>query len=200
MEPHADLAGDKRSMPRSAFPMNLYDALEVLPEGMTGEILGGQLYTQPKPAAGHVVAASRLGRLLGNVYDLGAGRPHSWWILDELELHLIRDREVLVPDLAGWRRERMPKLPEDQRFEVVPDWVCEILSPSTRSKDREIKMPLYARYGVSHAWLLDPKAVALEIYELKSGEWREVNRYGIKDTVSAAPFEGAVFRLAQLWE
>ena len=113
--------------------------------------------------------------------------------------HFIRDVEVAVPDLAGWRRERMPALPEDHRFEIVPDWVCEILSPSTARKDRALKLPLYARFGVAHAWLVDPAARTLEALELREGLWSLVGVFKDEDTVAAPPFAAVPFGLAVLW-
>src|SRR5690606_24821780 len=135
----------KRSAPSNTMqtaPQNtLYDTLVALPEGITGEILEGQLHTQPRPSGRHARAESALHSKLFRGYDEGDGGPGGWWILIEPELHFVRDREVAVPDIAGWRRARLPRLPDDQPFEVVPDWLCEILSPSTESKDRRIKMP-----------------------------------------------------------
>lgn len=93
----------------------------------------------------------------------------------------------------------MPELPSDQRFEIEPDWICEILSPSTRSKDREIKMPIYARHGVRHAWLIDPDAQTLEAYELHGAEWAELGVFGAETTPAATPFEAAAFCVADLW-
>jgi Uma2 family endonuclease len=186
-------------MARAARFTTLYEAIEALPEGITGEILHGQLHTQPRPAMRHAVAASNLGATLIGPYSRGRGGPGGWWIVDEPELHFVRDTEVLVPDLGGWRRERMPEIPSDQRCEVVPDWICEVLSPATRSKDREIKMPLYARYGVAHAWIIDPVRQTLEAYALRDAEWTQPVVYGPEDTVAAAPFEAAAFRVADLW-
>jgi Uma2 family endonuclease len=95
---------------------------------------------------------------IGSAYHRCRGGPGGWWIIDEPELHFVRDTEVLVPDIAGWRRERMSSLPEDHCFEVVPDWVCEILSPTTQKKDRATKTKAYPRYGVAFLWLVDPPA------------------------------------------
>jgi Uma2 family endonuclease len=195
---YVSAAGDRR-MAEAARNQTLYEALEALPEGLTGEILDGQLHTQPQPTARHQAAASKLGGKLIDPYSEGKGGPGGWWIIDEPEIHFVRDKVVVVPDLAAWRRERMPDLPVDQRFEVVPDWVCEILSPSTRSKDREIKMPLYARHGVGNAWLIDPDAETLEAYELRGAEWTQLGVYGVDDTPAAAPFEVAAFRVGDLW-
>ena len=182
-------------------PQNtLYDALVALPEGITGEILEGQLHTQPRPSGRHARAESALHSKLFRGYDEGDGGPGGWWILIEPELHFVRDREVAVPDIAGWRRARLPRLPDDQPFEVVPDWLCEILSPSTESKDRRIKMPLYARYGVPHIWLVDPVARTLEAYTLVEGAWKATAAYrGNEAAVRAEPFAEISIDLASLW-
>jgi len=186
-------------MLQPAIQPTLYESLEVLPEGVTGEILNGQLHTQPRPSGAHTKASSVLGIELGGPFHKGRGGPGGWWIYDEPEIHFERNLEVAVPDLAGWRRERMPYLPEDQRFEVVPDWICEILSPSTASKDRKVKMPLYARYGVRYAWLIDPAERTLEAYRLDAGAWVEAGRFADTDQVVAPPFEAVSIDLEGLW-
>jgi Uma2 family endonuclease len=177
----------------------LYEQLQALPEGLTGEILDGQLHTQPRPSGPHGRASSTLEDAIFGPYDRGRGGPGGWWIFIEPEIHFVRDLEVAVPDLAGWRRERMTGIPEDHRFEVVPDWVCEILSKSSASKDREIKMPIYAKYGVTYAWLVDPIARTLEAYALKAGAWREIGRCADDDQVTLAPFDAVTLPLADLW-
>jgi len=139
-----------------AYQFSLYEQLQALPGGLTGEILNGQLYTQPRPSGPHGRVSVGLDRRIGRSYDEGDGGPGGWWLLVGPEVHFARDQEVAVPDLAGWRSERMPRISEGHRFEVVRDWVCAILLPSTASKDRELKLPLYAHYGVAHAWLVDP--------------------------------------------
>ena len=121
----------------------------------------------------------------------------GFWL--EPEIHFIRDIEVVVPDLAGWRRERMPAIPRDHRFEVVPDWVCKILSPSTVQKDRTLKLPLYARYDVAHAWLIDPLARTLEAFELRDGRWLLLGAIREDDPVCFPPFVVVTFSLADLW-
>ncbi|WP_133511746.1 Uma2 family endonuclease [Candidatus Thiosymbion oneisti] len=177
----------------------LYESLEALPERVTGEILNGQLHTQPRPSGAQVGASSALGIELGGPFHRGRGGPGGWWIIDEPEIHFVRNIEVAVPDLAGWRRERMPYLPEDHRFEVVPDWICELLSPSTASKDREIKMPLYAHYEVQYAWLIDPAKRTLEAYRLDAGAWIEVGRFADADQVAVPPFEAVSLDLGAFW-
>lgn len=176
-----------------------YEQLTSLPEGLTGEILSGQLHTQPRPTGPHGRATVRLDRTIGRGYDDGDGGPGGWWILVEPEIHFIRDQEVAVPDLAGWRRERMPNIPRGHRFEVVPDWICEILSPSTASKDREIKLPIYAHYGVTHLWLVDPDPQTLEVYALKDGAWRLLLQASDQATVQAPPFTALTLELGSLW-
>lgn len=178
---------------------SLYDELVALPENLVGEVIAGELYTQPRPAGPHASATSVLGMDIGSAYHRGRGGPGGWWIIDEPEIHFVRDTEVLVPDIAGWRRERMPTIPQDQRFEVVPDWVCEVLSPSTQKKDRVIKMSVYAQYRVPHLWLVDPLARTLETYVLESGRWTVAGLYKDQDEVSAVPFDQITLALNDLW-
>ena len=182
-----------------AYQLSLYEQLQALPEGLTGEILNGQLYTQPRPSGPHGRVSVGLDRRIGRSYDEGDGGPGGWWILVEPEVHFIHDQEVAVPDLAGWRREHMPRIPDDHRFEVVPDWVCEILSPSTASKDREIKLPIYAHYGVAYAWLLDPKRRTLEAYALEQGAWGLRLEAADETVVRVPPFDALELTLAALW-
>ena len=176
----------------------LYAAVEALPEGVTGELVDGQLYAHPRPSARHGFAASSIGGDLFNPFSRGRGGSGGWWIIDEPEVHFVRDLEVCVPDLAGWRREHMTTLPDDQRFETVPDWVCEIASPSTASYDREKKLPLYARHGVHFAWLVDPAARRLEAFELDGGAWRAIGAFEGEVPIRVAPFAEIV--VAPPWE
>ena len=195
--PRPPVAGHS-PMPPAARPKTLYEKLEALPEGLTAEIIDGQLYTEPQPALDHVLAASNLGAELIGAYSRGRGGPGGWWILLEPEVHFAHKTEVIVPDVAGWRRERLPTLPESHTT-TVPDWICEILSPSTRSKDREIKMPLFARYGVPYVWLLDPKIYTLETYELRGAQLALTGTFGPDASPAAAPFDALRFRIADLW-
>ena len=170
-----------------------------LPDTLVGELIDGELHTQPRPSGAHGLAETALGALLHPPFHRGKGGPGGWWIIVEPEVHLKRDEEIVVPDLAGWRRERMPALPEDHRFEVVPDWVCEIISPTTAKKDRVVKLPLYGRYGVCHVWLVDPLARTLEVLELREGVWAVVGLFQEEDLVTAPPFAEAPFDLSELW-
>lgn len=174
-----------------------YEDLFDLPENLVGEIIGGRLITHPRPAPRHARAHSSLGVRLGGPFDLGDGGPGGWWILIEPELHIGGD--ILVPDLAGWRRERLPRLPETAWFETVPDWVCEVLSPSTRRDDRVEKMPLYARMGVAHAWLVDPDVRTLEAFENQRGRWLLLQTLADAARVAVPPFEAVEWALEVLW-
>ena len=184
---------------RAASKCRLYDQLLALPENQTGEILNGQLHTQPRPAGPHGRAESALESDLFQKFDRGHGGPGGWWILIEPEIHFIRDIEVTVPDIAGWQRKRMPEIPRDHRFEVIPDWICEIVSPSTESKDRQIKMPLYAHYGVNHLWLVDPIKKTLEGYQCNGGEWTIIGSYRGQEEARVAPFDAVSIELKDLW-
>jgi Uma2 family endonuclease len=182
-----------QSIPRVA----TYADIEALSENMVGEILFGALHAHPRPAPRHSRATSRLGAELDGPFDRGRGGPGGWVILDEPELHL--GEHVVVPDLAGWRRERMPKLPETAYFETPPDWVCEVLSPSTSRIDRTDKLAVYATFGVGHAWYVDPDARTLEVLVLTGGKWLIAATFKEADTVQAPPFEAHTFALDVLW-
>ncbi|MFM8331632.1 MAG: Uma2 family endonuclease, partial [Candidatus Methylumidiphilus sp.] len=127
------------------------------------------------------------------------GGPGGWWILDEPEVHFVRDVEVCVSDIAGWRKERLPKVPQGHRFEVAPDWVCEVLSPSTARTDRIEKMPVYARHGVAFLWLVDPIRRSLEAFALRDGLWTVIGLFKDGDIAEVAPFEAVALHLADLW-
>ncbi|MDN5849584.1 MAG: Uma2 family endonuclease [Nitrococcus sp.] len=174
-----------------------YEDLFSLPDNLVGEIIEGKLYTHPRPAPRHAVASSAIGIEIGSPFHRGRGGPGGWWILDEPELHLGED--ILVPDLAGWRREQMPKLPETAWFELAPDWVCEILSPATAKVDRMSKMPCYAVNGVAHCWLVDPDARTLEAFRLSDSQWLLLGSFVDEVDVAAEPFESVPFSLAALW-
>lgn len=174
-----------------------YQDLCDVPEHLVAEIINGNLYTQPRPAPRHARASSSLGGKLITPFDEGNNGPSGWWILDEPEIHLGFD--VVVPDIAGWRRERMPRLPDTAYFELSPDWVCEVLSPSTANKDRALKMPLYAQFGVKHIWLVDPIQRTLEAYENTQGKWLLLQVLENDNAVSLPPFDAISFNLASLW-
>ena len=175
-----------------------YEDLLAVPEPLVAEILDGALITHPRPGAPHARAASRLGMDLGGPFDRGRGGPGGWLILDEPELHLHPD--VVVPDLAGWRRERMPEMPDGAAFELAPDWACEVLSPSTASVDRTVKMSIYARERVGHVWLVHPLDRTLEAYRLETGRWVVVGTWKDDDRARIEPFEAIELELAAFWE
>ncbi|MEF8754950.1 MAG: Uma2 family endonuclease [Accumulibacter sp.] len=175
----------------------VFDDLFALPEHVVGEIINGRLLTHPRPAPRHTRAGSALGCELGAPFDLARNGPGGWWILDEPELHLAR--HVLVPDLAGWRRERLPRLPETAWFDLAPDWVCEILSPATARVDRAEKLPIYAAHGVKHAWLVDPDLRLLEVFENHDGQWLLLAVLEDDAAVAQPPFAAIRFALGGLW-
>lgn len=176
-----------------------YEDLCQVPDNLVAEIIDGELYTQPRPAPRHAHASSRLGAEVTYPFDLGRNGPGGWIILDEPELHLGPRPQIIVPDLAGWRRERMPELPETAWFELAPDWVCEVLSPTTALHDRIRKMPIYAEYQVQHLWLVDPLQKTLEAYRLQAGKWLLLGAWAEDDTARIEPFEAIELTLTVLW-
>lgn len=174
-----------------------YEDLLAVPEHLVAEILFGELVTHPRPAPPHASAASALGGVLTPPFQFGRGGSGGWVFLDEPELHL--GKHVAVPDIAGWRRERLPALPETAWIATAPDWVCEVLSPSTEAYDRGEKRLIYAEAGVAHVWHVDPVLKMLEVFELREGKWLLLDVYRDDAQVAAPPFAEATFPLNLLW-
>ena len=175
-----------------------YDERLNLPDDVVGEILDGTLHAQPRPAPRHASAASRLGATVSVEFDDAFDRRGGWRILDEPELHLGDD--VIVSDISGWRRPRLAELPDIAWIETVPDWACEVPSPSTAGRDRVVKQAIYAREGVSHLWFVDPNARTVEVFALGDDRhWSLVRAVEGDDAVALQPFDALEFPLARLW-
>lgn len=174
-------------------PADLLD----LPDHVVGELVNGEVHVSPRPASRHALAAASLGMDIGGPFQRGRGGPGGWWILTEPELHLGGD--VVVPDLAGWRRERMPQVPDVAAFTLAPDWVCEVLSKRTARFDRVEKMMVWAREGVGHVWLVDPVLRVLEVYRLSGPYFTLLGAWADQAIVSAPPFEVVPLELSALW-
>lgn len=179
-----------------------YNDLLALPEHVIGEIIDGELIVSPRPAPPHATASSAIcGDLFGPHHRKGNGsdKPGGWWILFEPELHL--GRQVLVPDLAGWRRERMPAMPQTAWFETPPDWVCEVVSPGSVRRDRIKKTRIYAEFGVQWYWLVDPLQQIVEVLHRKDGQWIMVDNWGGDDAeAKIPPFDAVAMDLARWWD
>ena len=183
-------------MKDSDTPATYQDVLDAPPH-MVAEIIDGTLYTHPRPTPPHALASSGLGGRINPPFHFGDGGPGGWWILDEPELHLGDD--IVVPDLAGWLRERLPEYPDVAYFTLAPDWVCEELSPATRKLDLGSKNAIYARAGVSRLWLVDPEARSLEAYALQDKQWVLIDTLFDDASVSLPPFDAISFDLGDLW-
>jgi Uma2 family endonuclease len=168
-----------------------------LPAHVVGQLVFGVLHTHPRPTPRHARASTRLASELDGPFDRGRGGPGGWILLAEPELHL--GPHVIVPDIAGWTRERLPRLPEAAFIELAPDWVCEVLSPSTQRIDRTDKLAVYAAFGVSHCWYVDPAARTLEVLSRQGDKWLIVATFKDTDAVAAPPFEVHTFDLGLLW-
>jgi Uma2 family endonuclease len=194
---HARSRYDRR-MTQPAVKPATYADLEALPAHKVGEIVFGTLYAHARPASGHARTSGRLTRRLFPSFDDDDGTPGGWFILNEPELHL--GLHVLVPDLAGWRRERMPTFPKHvPYFELGPDWVCEILSPSTSKLDRGDKLRIYALHEVTHVWLVDPIAETLEVLERDTRGYRIHAVHSADEVVRVPPFDAIELPLTPLW-
>ena len=176
-----------------------YDDVLAAPENMIAEVLNGELMLHPRPAVPHAAAASALSDELGPPFKRGRGGPGGWLILYEPELHLGPEPDILVPDLAGWVRERLPTAPRAAFIALAPDWVCEVLSPSTEDIDRADKLPIYGREKVRHVWLVDPGVRTLEVLRLDGASYRIVATWRKDAVVRAEPFDAIELHLSVLW-
>ena len=179
--------------PRRATYQDVIDA----PAHRVAEIVDGALYVSPRPGSLAALAKTHLNVVLGLAFDRGRDGPGGWWIFHEPELHFGED--VVVPDVVGWRRERMPELPTTDYVTLAPDWACEMLSAETRTLDLGAKRPVYAREGVGHLWLIDPRDRTLEAFELRDGEWALIACAKDDEPVSIRPFDAITFSLGDLW-
>lgn len=184
-------------MPRVVPHPATYEDLLKVPEHLVAEIVDGELYASPRPPSRHARAGGKLGSILDRFFDEGDGGPGGWWIVPEPELHLGHD--VLVPDIAGWRRERMPVFPDVVWFALPPDWICEVVSPGTSKLDRTLKLPRYARYEISYAWIIDPIAKTLEVYRREESVFALIDAYSDSALVRAEPFEACELNLGAPW-
>ena len=176
-----------------------YEDLLRVPDTKVAELVAGELHVSPRPATPHAFAASELTAVLHSSHHgveapLG---PGGWWILAEPELHF--DADVVVPDLAGWRHDRMPAVPNVAAITLAPDWLCEITSPSSARWDRIVKLRVYARVGVAWVWLVDPLARTLECFHLRDGAWTVHASHADDEVARVAPFAATELRLSRWW-
>ena len=175
----------------------VYADIDALPSNMVGEIIFGVLHSHPRPAPRHAVAANAVAYEITGPFGRGIGGPGGWIFMVEPELHL--GTHVIVPDLAGWKRERLTPFPETAYIETPPDWICEVLAPSTQAIDRTDKLTVYAEFGVKHCWYVDPIARTLEVMALAGDKWMIAATFKNDDAVAAVPFEVHTFGLDGLW-
>jgi Uma2 family endonuclease len=182
-------------------PRATYEDVLNAPEDMIAEVLDGELHLMPRPKRRHLRTASGLGAFLFAAYDAGVNGPGGWTIIYEPELHLGPEPDIVVPDIGGWRDGRLPDDGEtdDPFITVVPDWVCEILSPGTLRVDRMKKMPIYAREGVRHVWLVDPREKTVEVFRLDADKYLLLGTSGGDEPLAAEPFDEVPIPPAFLW-
>ncbi len=174
-------------------------AYRAAPEHLITEIVDGELFTMPRPSAPHASAAGDLLIELGPPFRRGRDGPGGWVFLPEPELHLGPKPDIVDPDLAGWRRERMPVVPDAAALTLAPDWICEVLSDRTEAHDRGRKMRVYRREGVTHYWLVDPRIRTLEVYHLEGARYALVDTWEGDVRVRAEPFDAIELDLSLLW-
>ncbi len=182
----------------TAAKLATYDDLLALPEEVRAEVLGGELVTQPSGLPEHGRLQAGLGRFLGGPFDFDDGGPGGWWIVAEIDVRF-GPHDITRPDVAGWRRERLASPWGKRPIDVVPDWICEILSPSSITRDRVYKQRLYARHGVPFYWLIDPAARTLEALALEGGRWVVVGAHDATAVVRVPPFDAVELPLGRLF-
>lgn len=171
--------------------------VHAVPAPLVGELVAGELYASPRPSPRHARVAGRVVQHLG-AFDREVDEPPGGWVLlPEPELHLGTD--VLVPDLAGWRRSRLSTLPDTAALELAPDWILEVLAPSTARLDRLTKMDAYRRHRVEWAWLADRSAQTVEAYTLSSGLWLQLGVWGGDELPHIPPFDAVPLDLTRWW-
>lgn len=175
-----------------------YEDVLASPRHMVAEVVFGVLHQSPRPAIPHSLAASAIGEELGPPFKRGRGGPGGWMLLFEPEVHM--GPHIVVPDLGGWRRERMPEAPLDAYISLSPDWVCEVLSPSTRALDRGDKLKVYAEYQVRHVWFVEPLEQLVEVLRLDGSTYRIVQTATGSDDVRLEPFDALPLPLSALWQ
>lgn len=174
-----------------------YADLEAVPPYLVAEIIDGQLRTRPRPSLRHGLTATSLSDELIAPFQKRRGGPGGWVFSIEPELHL--GEHVLVPDIAGWHRQRLLAVPETPFTDIAPDWVCEVLSGSTEGRDRTVKKRIYGEAGIPYLWLIDPRLQLLEVHMLRDGLWTDLGAWNSDDEVRAPPFDAISFSLADLW-
>lgn len=174
-----------------------YEDLHNIPENMIGEIINGELIVSPRPSPKHMYVTTILSGEIGPPYHRGRSGPGGWIFLAETEVRLGED--TVVPDLAGWKKERFPAKLEHNWIPVAPDWVCEVLSPGTLRNDKVRKMPIYAHHGVGHIWLIDPLAMTMDAFRLESGRWVLLASFSENDKVRVEPFQEIEIHLEDMW-
>jgi len=174
------------------------DLLEAPDDGRVYEVLRGSLEAQPRPRPVHALAQMRLAGDLEGPFDRGRGGPGGWWLLFEPEIEL-EPHEIVVPDLVGWRKERMPDLPTERPLRVRPDWTCEVVSPSNSWRDRGRKADLYLRVGIPHYWIVDPDERTLEAFEARDAVWVRLGAWTDGDTPRVAPFDAIALDVGGLF-
>ena len=187
-------------MPAAAPRLATYEDLLGLPDDTRGEILAGQVVLTPAPLPKHSKTQRALGRFIGGPFDDDDGfdGPGGWWIFIEVDIQL-STHDVVRPDLAGWRRARLPEPGEQRPIVVCPDWVCEVLSPSTAARDRVDKSQLYAAHGVDFYWLVDPDSRTLEAFHLTDGHWTLSGTFREGHVARIPPFEEVELHIARLF-
>lgn len=175
-----------------------WEDILAVPEGVSAEVVGGELITAPRPHPRHGSAQAVLSAEITAPFQLGRGGPGGWWILIEPDV-FFGPHDIVAPDLVGWRKDRVPAFPDEQPISIRPDWICEVLSPRTARRDRTVKSDLYLRAAVPHFWLVDPQARTLEAFELQQDRWLRLGAWTDGDRAAIPPFDAVEIDVGELF-
>lgn len=169
-------------------------------EGRCIELVGGGIVDKASPSAAHADAQGALAALLRPRFHRQDGDepPGGWWILPEVDI-AFGLHDVLRPDVAGWRRARVPVRPSSYPVDVSPDWVCEVLSPSTAHRDLGVKREIYHRHEVAHYWVVDVEKQILLVYRREPAGYTLVLSAGPGERVRAEPFDACSLDMDELF-
>jgi Uma2 family endonuclease len=179
-------------------PATWEELLATPDDGRIYEVLAGNLEAQPRPRPSHGRTQALLAGELSGPFDRGRGGPGGWWLVIEPDVELDA-HNIVAPDIAGWRRERMPVFTDERPIAVRPDWICEVVSPSNRRRDRGPKADLYQRVGVPHYWILDSEERTLEAFENRSAAWVRLGAWSDGDSARIPPFDAISLEVGGLF-
>jgi Uma2 family endonuclease len=164
------------------------------------ELIAGEIVEKASPGFFHGNTQGAVFSILWTRFGGGGdgGEKATWWFASEVDVRFDA-HDVFRPDVAGWRRDRVPEPPAERPVRVRPDWVCEVLSTSDKRRDQVLKLRVYHRHAVPHYWLLDPEEKTLTVYRWQADGYVNALTAAAGERVRAEPFDALEFPLGALF-